>query len=143
MQILALCIDSIVVVLRSKAQAQALAGVLTDNPVLGKLIHKLRLEDGYAISMFKMLQAAPNISDIFLTLNITTPDNVCGLCRGLQLIQPIRIIIFGTRGSPYHIQYPERRKLVQKLVAKFLLSRTRLVLQLFSILVLRTLTHNY
>ncbi|KAJ7366540.1 hypothetical protein DFH08DRAFT_834739 [Mycena albidolilacea] len=86
-----------VVVLRSKGQAQALAGVLTANPVLGKFIRKLRLEGGYAISMFKILQEAPNISDIFLTLNIKTPDNVCGLCRGLQLIQPIRIILFGTR----------------------------------------------
>ncbi|KAF7365463.1 F-box domain-containing protein [Mycena venus] len=33
-----------VVVLRSKAQAQALAGVLTSNPALGKFIRKLRLE---------------------------------------------------------------------------------------------------
>jgi hypothetical protein len=125
-----------VVVLRSKAQAQALAGVLTANPVLGKFIRKLRLEGGYAISMFKILQEAPNISDIFLTLDIKTPDNVCGLCRGLQLIQPIRIILFGTRGSPHHIKYPEGRKLVQKLVAKFLPGWTRLVLQLFLVLVL-------
>ncbi|KAJ7366536.1 hypothetical protein DFH08DRAFT_834730, partial [Mycena albidolilacea] len=114
-----------VVVLRSKGQAQALAGVLTANPVLGKFIRKLRLEGGYAISMFKILQAAPNISDIFLTLDIMTPDNVCGLCRGLQLIQPVRIILYGTRDSiPY--QYPEGRKLVQALVDKFLPSWTRL-----------------
>jgi hypothetical protein len=124
-----------VVVLRSKAQAQALAGVLTANPMLGKFIRKLRLEGGYAISMFKILQAAPNISDIFLTLDIMTPDNVCGLCRGLQLIQPVRIILYGTRGL-IRYQCLEGRKLVQKLVDKFLPSWTRLVLQIFLVLVL-------
>ncbi|KAJ7465279.1 hypothetical protein FB451DRAFT_1263166 [Mycena latifolia] len=87
-----------VVVLRSKAQAQALAAVLKSNPDLGRFIKKLRVEGGYAISMHKILQASINITDLFLSLNIVS-DNACGLCRGLHLISPSRVIIHGPRWS--------------------------------------------
>ncbi|KAJ6584653.1 hypothetical protein B0H19DRAFT_1105878 [Mycena capillaripes] len=101
-----------VVVLRSKAQAQALAAVLTSNPALGKFVRKLRVEGGYAISMLKILQTSPNITDIFLTLDIVAPDNPCGLCRGLQLIDPVCVIIH-FRGMSGRISL-ETEKLVKK-----------------------------
>ncbi|KAJ6490197.1 hypothetical protein DFH09DRAFT_1003634 [Mycena vulgaris] len=81
-----------VVVLRSKAQAQALAATLKSNPDLGRFIRKLRVEGGYAISMYKILQASTNITHLFLSLEIVA-DNACGLCRGLPLIDPGHVIL--------------------------------------------------
>ncbi|KAF8218321.1 hypothetical protein K438DRAFT_1796665 [Mycena galopus ATCC 62051] len=82
-----------VTVLRSKAQAQALATTLTTNPALGRFIKKLRVEGGYAISMLKIFQNSPNITDLFLSLVIPSSDNACGLCRGLPLVKPTRVIV--------------------------------------------------
>ncbi|KAJ7602497.1 hypothetical protein DFH06DRAFT_1115658 [Mycena polygramma] len=82
-----------VVVLRSKAQAQALAATLKANPTLGRFIKKLRVEGGYAISMLKILQSSKNITDLFLSLEIDSSDNACGLIRGLPLVDPVRVII--------------------------------------------------
>ncbi|KAJ7043862.1 hypothetical protein C8F04DRAFT_1389306 [Mycena alexandri] len=84
-----------VVVLRSKAQAKALAVALTSNPVLGGFIRKLRVEGGFAISLLKILQASTNLTDLFITLNVEHPDNTCGLCRGLPSINPVRVILAG------------------------------------------------
>ncbi|KAF7373574.1 hypothetical protein MSAN_00567800 [Mycena sanguinolenta] len=58
------------VILRSKAQAQALATTLTTNPALGR-----------------------NITDLFLSTTIASSDNASGLCRGLPLLNPVRVII--------------------------------------------------
>ncbi|KAJ7301164.1 hypothetical protein DFH08DRAFT_907367 [Mycena albidolilacea] len=83
-----------VVVIRSKAQAQALAATLTANPALGRFIKKLRVEGGYAISMLKILQTAcGSITDLFLSLDVASSDNACGLCRGLPLVDPVRVIV--------------------------------------------------
>ncbi|KAJ7500406.1 hypothetical protein B0H11DRAFT_2225406 [Mycena galericulata] len=62
-----------VVILRSKAQAKALSQVLTKNHELGHL--------------------APNISDLFVSLTIWASDNTVGLCKGLSLINPTRLIM--------------------------------------------------
>ncbi|KAJ7695754.1 hypothetical protein B0H17DRAFT_426482 [Mycena rosella] len=85
-----------VVVLRSKAQAQALAATLKSNPDLGRFIKKLRVEGGFAISMHKILQTSTNITHLFLSLNIVS-DNACGLCRGLPLIDPGHVILHSPR----------------------------------------------
>ncbi|KAJ7681522.1 hypothetical protein B0H17DRAFT_1076266, partial [Mycena rosella] len=82
-----------VVIIRSKAQAQALAIVFRANPDLGRFVRKLRVEGGYASSMHKILQTSKNITDLFITLDMPRSDNTCGLCRGLPLIDPARVII--------------------------------------------------
>ncbi|KAJ6463407.1 hypothetical protein C8R45DRAFT_1080367 [Mycena sanguinolenta] len=81
------------VILRSKAQAQALAATLSTNPALGRFIKRLRVEGGYAISMHKILQNSKNITDLFLSTMIASSDNASGLCRGLPLLDPVRVII--------------------------------------------------
>ncbi|KAJ7756214.1 hypothetical protein B0H16DRAFT_695140 [Mycena metata] len=87
-----------VVVIRSKAQAQTLAGTLKLNPALGGWVKKLRAEGGYAISMLKILQTCKNVTDVYLRVAILRSDNTCGLCRGLHLLNPLRIIIdYGDR----------------------------------------------
>nr|GAT52316.1 predicted protein [Mycena chlorophos] len=81
-----------VVVLRSKAQAKALANALAKNPDLGRFVKKLRVEGGYGPSMHTILQHSPNITDLYLSLDILATDTTEGLCKGLPLINPTRLI---------------------------------------------------
>ncbi|KAF8211721.1 hypothetical protein K438DRAFT_2011212, partial [Mycena galopus ATCC 62051] len=82
-----------VVILRSKAQAKALSVVLSKNKQLGQFIKKLRVEGGFGLPMQIVLQCSPNISDLFLSLEIYSSDNTSGLCKGLRLINPTRLIL--------------------------------------------------
>ncbi|KAJ6466391.1 hypothetical protein C8R45DRAFT_1021564 [Mycena sanguinolenta] len=86
-----------VVVLRSKAQATALELALRQNPDLGRFILKLRVEGGYGASMLKIIKAAPNVKDMFISINIWSADNVSGLVRGLPTMNLTRVILFDTR----------------------------------------------
>ncbi|KAJ7671835.1 hypothetical protein B0H17DRAFT_1141381 [Mycena rosella] len=81
-----------VVVLRSKAQANALEKVLRSSPAFGRFIKKLRVEGGYGMAMHTILQSAPNITDLFISLTIWSSDGTQGLCKGLSLINPDRVI---------------------------------------------------
>ncbi|KAF8209296.1 hypothetical protein K438DRAFT_1810805 [Mycena galopus ATCC 62051] len=82
-----------IVVLRSKAQAKALSVALSGNGELGQFIKKLRVEGGYGPPMHIILKCSPNISDLFLSLQIYSSDNTNGLCKGLPLINPTRLIL--------------------------------------------------
>ncbi|KAJ7139220.1 hypothetical protein C8R44DRAFT_764079 [Mycena epipterygia] len=82
-----------VVVLRSKGQANALEKVLRSNPDFGRFIKKLRVEGGYGMAMHTILQSAPNITDVSLSLSIWSSDGTQGLCKGLPLINPRRVLI--------------------------------------------------
>ncbi|KAJ7266050.1 hypothetical protein C8J57DRAFT_1132587 [Mycena rebaudengoi] len=83
-----------VVVLRSKAQARALQAALRGNPDLGKFIKMLRLEGGFGASIQHILQKTPNITDIFLSLQVRASDSTDGLALGLPSINPTRMIIY-------------------------------------------------
>ncbi|KAJ7237711.1 hypothetical protein B0H12DRAFT_1057149 [Mycena haematopus] len=82
-----------IVILRSKAQAKALSLALSKNEQLGQFIKKLRVEGGYGSPMHIILQCSPNISDLFVSLEVYSSDNTSGLCKGLQLINPTRLIV--------------------------------------------------
>ncbi|KAJ7604143.1 hypothetical protein FB45DRAFT_851351, partial [Roridomyces roridus] len=82
-----------VVVLRSKAQAKALAQVLSKNPDLGQFIKRLRLEGGYGAPMRTILRSSPHISDILVTLDVLSSDSTVGLYDGLECISPRRLIL--------------------------------------------------
>ncbi|KAK7048123.1 F-box domain-containing protein [Favolaschia claudopus] len=88
-----------VVVLRSKAQAAALDSALRKNPDLPRFIKKLRIEGGFGAAMLKIIKMATNVTDLFISVNIWSSDNVSGLVRGLPLMDPTRVIMFDT---PYH-----------------------------------------
>src|ERR1700733_14396674 len=72
-----------VVILRSKAQAQALEATLHENPQLGKHIKKLRVEGGYGTALYSIIKSAYNLKELFLSLEIWSSDSISGLCRGL------------------------------------------------------------
>ncbi|KAJ7652709.1 hypothetical protein DFH06DRAFT_532957 [Mycena polygramma] len=82
-----------VVILRSRSQANALEKVLQKHKAFGRFIRKLRVEGGYGMAMHTILKSAPNITDIFLSLAIWASDNTQGLCKGLPLIDPHRVIL--------------------------------------------------
>jgi hypothetical protein len=82
------------VIIRSKAQCHALGGALQKNPDLGRFIKKLRVEGGFGAPMQHILRWAPNITDLFVSLQIPSPDSSAGLAAGLPLINPTRLIIF-------------------------------------------------
>ncbi|KAJ6509675.1 hypothetical protein DFH09DRAFT_1198825 [Mycena vulgaris] len=82
-----------VVVLRSKAQANALEIVFHRNPEFGRYLKKLRVEGGYGTAMLTILKAAPNVTDLFISLSIWSSDATGGLCKGLPLINPHRVIV--------------------------------------------------
>jgi hypothetical protein len=59
-----------VVFLRTTAQAKALQAALKSTKDLGLFIKKLRVEGGFGNAMHTILQCAPNLSDLYLTLYI-------------------------------------------------------------------------
>jgi hypothetical protein len=78
-----------VVVIRSKAQCRALGDALQKNPDLGRFIKKLRAEGGFGAHLQHMIKYAPNITDLFVSLQIPSSDSSAGLVAGLPLINPI------------------------------------------------------
>ncbi|KAK7023198.1 F-box domain-containing protein [Favolaschia claudopus] len=89
-----------VVVLRSKAQANALEKVFRKNPGFGRFVRKLRVEGGYGSAMHTILQATPNVTHLFLSLAIWSSDTTTGLCKGLPLIQPKHVITVDPSDKP-------------------------------------------
>ncbi|KAJ7622519.1 hypothetical protein FB45DRAFT_1061966 [Roridomyces roridus] len=81
-----------VVILRSRGQVQALELALHSSPELGKFIKKLRIEGGYTVALEKILAKA-DLTDICLTLEVKKGENAKGICRGLSLINPVRVIL--------------------------------------------------
>ncbi|KAJ7057429.1 hypothetical protein C8F01DRAFT_1372106 [Mycena amicta] len=99
------------VVLRSKAQAQALERALSANPVLGPFIKRLRVEGGYGVSMHRVLKLSPKISHLYLSLVIHSGDSTDGLCKGLALISPTHFILHDK-----HYGAPVNNKMVRNLL---------------------------
>lgn len=83
-----------VVVLRSKAQIQALAWALKSTPQLARFIKKLRIECSYSAPLFNILQASIDLTDLCLSLEIYSQDSVTGICKGLPWVRPRRIIVY-------------------------------------------------
>ncbi|KAJ7175405.1 hypothetical protein C8R46DRAFT_1078760 [Mycena filopes] len=81
-----------VVVLRSKAQASALDSALRNGNDLGRFVKKLRIEGGYGSCMQKIIAATPNVTDLFISVDIWSSDNVSGLVKGLPSMNPVRVV---------------------------------------------------
>ncbi|TFK98309.1 hypothetical protein BDV98DRAFT_486758, partial [Pterulicium gracile] len=56
------------IVVRSKAQAQAMTQVLKNNPNFSPLVKKLRVEGGFGMQMNHIITSCPNITDLTLSL---------------------------------------------------------------------------
>ncbi|KAJ7667033.1 hypothetical protein B0H17DRAFT_1184307 [Mycena rosella] len=82
-----------VVVIRSKAQAQALQATLQSAPELGRFVKKLRVEGGFGKPLHNILRNTPNVTDIFVSLQMRATDLTSGLASGLPFINPARLIM--------------------------------------------------
>ncbi|KAH6909300.1 hypothetical protein BKA70DRAFT_1149252 [Coprinopsis sp. MPI-PUGE-AT-0042] len=85
------------VVLRSKAQAQALAAVLKRDNQLGTFIRKLRIEGGYGNAIFETLKRSPHITDIWISTAVWSNESVAGYAKGFLLVDPRRLIVVDDR----------------------------------------------
>ena len=81
------------IVLRSKAQAQALAAALKQNQQLGLFIKKLRVEGGYGAFLSEILRRSPALTDIWLSAALWSNESVAGYLKGFQSINPRRLIV--------------------------------------------------
>ncbi|TDL29968.1 hypothetical protein BD410DRAFT_737178 [Rickenella mellea] len=82
-----------VVVIRSTAQAQALAYAIKCNKGFGAFMKKLRMEGGFGRAPAQFITSAPNIRELFVTLDVYSNDNPSGLCSAVSGMDLRRIII--------------------------------------------------
>ena len=76
------------VILRTAAQASALERVLKAHPEIGALVLQLRVEGGFGNAMHAIFKCTTRLQDIVVSLLLSEPDNVSGLCSGLALVNP-------------------------------------------------------
>ncbi|KAF7296381.1 hypothetical protein HMN09_01108200 [Mycena chlorophos] len=82
------------VILRSMPDAQIIGNTLKKHgPALGKHIRRLRIEGGYGASMLTLLKNAPNVAELSLCFVMTATEVVDGMCKGLHLVSPTRLIL--------------------------------------------------
>ncbi|KAF7367649.1 hypothetical protein MSAN_00828500 [Mycena sanguinolenta] len=86
------------VVLRTTHQAEVLRATLESNEEFGSYIKKSRIEGAFPTAIYTILKSAPNVTDLFLTLHIWDSDDVKGLCQGLPLINPRRVVVVDNDG---------------------------------------------
>jgi len=82
-----------VTLLESKKQSQAFARVLLQCKSLGSQVKKLRIEGGYGSSLRFILASVPRLTHISISLDISSKQNATGLCAGLELINPVHIVL--------------------------------------------------
>ncbi|TDL29966.1 hypothetical protein BD410DRAFT_834186 [Rickenella mellea] len=82
-----------VVIMRSTAQAQALAYAIKSNKAFGMFIKKLRMEGGFGKSPAHFIALAPNIRELFVTLDLWSSDSPSGLCSMLSGMNLCRVVI--------------------------------------------------
>jgi hypothetical protein len=82
------------VILRSNGQIQALEETLKSTRDLGPFIKRVRIEGGYCALLHYILKSAVNLTDLCLGLDAYSYDRISGILKGLQEIQPQRLVIY-------------------------------------------------
>ncbi|EJD39071.1 hypothetical protein AURDEDRAFT_187531 [Auricularia subglabra TFB-10046 SS5] len=81
------------VVIRSTAQAQALALALSRNPRFGRYVKKLRLEGVYGQYSKDFMPLMTEVTDLCLGLSVRGSDSITRLVSGLKTLNPRRVIL--------------------------------------------------
>ncbi|KZV93010.1 hypothetical protein EXIGLDRAFT_749355 [Exidia glandulosa HHB12029] len=95
------------VVIRSTAQANALAAALKRNPDFGMYIKKLRLEGAYGDRLKILATTSPDISDFCMSLAIWADSGITGLTKVMSAINPRRVVL--TTAIPYHEKFGNKK----------------------------------
>ena len=81
------------VILRSKAQARALAAAFKSNPDLARWVRKLRVEGGFGPSMQQILEkCGPKLTDVCLMTALYSDDSASGIVPCLSLLNPTTLV---------------------------------------------------
>lgn len=112
------------VIIRSLAQAQALAAALTSNPDFGRHIKRLRIEGAYGEHLAKIAPVASGIVDFCFTLSIWADAGTGGLLKLLPAINPERVWI---TTSPPKIIKNKKHSVVVKTLSSSIPRWTKLV----------------
>ncbi|KAI5825660.1 hypothetical protein K523DRAFT_419864 [Schizophyllum commune Tattone D] len=81
------------VILRSKAQARALAAAFKSNPDLARWVRKLRVEGGFGPSMQQILEkCGPKLTDVCLMTALYSDDSASGIVSCLSLLNPTTLV---------------------------------------------------
>ena len=83
------------VILRSKAQAQALAAALKKNPQLGQFIKKVRLEGGYGNAIYEIFQRSPHIRHLWQKRGLRSNESISGYSKAFSSVTLERLILSG------------------------------------------------
>ncbi|KAH7106608.1 hypothetical protein BKA62DRAFT_300420 [Auriculariales sp. MPI-PUGE-AT-0066] len=81
------------VVLRSMAQAKALASALRRCPDFGTYIRRLRVEGSYGEYIWQAVKTAPHITELCLSLTVYSDVNVGGMVKTIAMLNPTRVIL--------------------------------------------------
>ncbi|EJD39069.1 hypothetical protein AURDEDRAFT_116271 [Auricularia subglabra TFB-10046 SS5] len=101
------------VVIRSTAQAQALALALSRNPQFGRYVRKLRLEGAYGEYTREFIQHMRYADDFCFALSVRSSDDIGGLDMAFRTLNPTRVILT----LPPLRDNPKYRALLSKLAA--------------------------
>ncbi|KAH7106602.1 hypothetical protein BKA62DRAFT_766131 [Auriculariales sp. MPI-PUGE-AT-0066] len=81
------------VVLRSMAQAKALASALRRCPDFGTYIRRLRVEGSYGEYIWQAVKTAPHITELCLSLTVYSDVKVDGMVKSIAMLNPTRVIL--------------------------------------------------
>ncbi|KAH7106606.1 hypothetical protein BKA62DRAFT_826107 [Auriculariales sp. MPI-PUGE-AT-0066] len=81
------------VVLRSMAQAKALASALRRCPDFGTYIRRLRVEGSYGEYIWQAVKTAPHITELCLSLTVYSDANVGGMVKSLDNLNPVHVTL--------------------------------------------------
>lgn len=81
------------VIIRSAAQAQALAKALKKNKQFGGMIKKARIEGGYGVATKNILELAPNIDSLCISLCYASSDNARPMFNVLSTLRLKRLAL--------------------------------------------------
>ncbi|KDQ58577.1 hypothetical protein JAAARDRAFT_193128 [Jaapia argillacea MUCL 33604] len=83
-----------ILIIRSKAQAQALSLTLPFNNSLGLYVKKLRIECGYVSFGQGTIELMPNVPHSYLSLAVWPEDNVSNVCASLASLSPTCVVLY-------------------------------------------------
>ncbi|KAH6909295.1 hypothetical protein BKA70DRAFT_1149250 [Coprinopsis sp. MPI-PUGE-AT-0042] len=86
------------VILRSKAQAQALAAAVKNDAQLGTFIKKVRLEGGYGNSVYEIFKRSPNIRHLWQKGGLASSESVAGYAKAFNSVSLEALIIVDGSG---------------------------------------------
>ncbi|KAH6909296.1 hypothetical protein BKA70DRAFT_1278108 [Coprinopsis sp. MPI-PUGE-AT-0042] len=86
------------IILRSKAQAQALALAVKNDPQLGKFIKKVRLEGGYGNSVHEIFKHSPNIRHLWQKGGLSSNESISGYAKAFKLVSLEALIVVDGSG---------------------------------------------